>query len=37
VEPSGAGLGAGVLALWGAIGLVVALARFSWTPSAAGT
>jgi ABC-2 type transport system permease protein len=25
----------GILALWGAVGLVVALTRFSWTPAAA--
>lgn len=39
-DPSATGIGIvwtdiGVLALWGAIGLAVALRRFSWTPAAA--
>jgi hypothetical protein len=27
----------GVLALWGAVGIAIALVRFSWTPAAATT
>jgi ABC-2 type transport system permease protein len=37
---TGSGIGwsdLGVLALWGAVGLAVALLRFEWTPAAATT